>query len=35
MEVSEDGLYTFEVFLDDSRIGWTVLPMSFAIDLVD
>ena len=35
MEVSEDGLYTFEVFLDDSRIGWTILPMSFAIDLVD
>ena len=35
MEVSEDGLYTFTVFLDGSQIGWAVLPMSFTIDFVD
>lgn len=35
MEVSEDGLYTFTVFLDGSQIGWAVLPMSFTVDFVD
>ena len=35
MEVSEDGLYTFTVYLDDSQIGWAVLPMSFTVDFVD
>ena len=34
-EVSEDGVYTFRVFLDDAQIGWTVLPMSFTVDFVD
>lgn len=35
MEVSEDGLYTFTVYLDGSQIGWAVLPMSFTVDFVD
>ena len=35
MEVSEDGLYTFTVFLDGSQIGWAVLHMSFTVDFVD
>ena len=35
MEVSEDGLYTFRVFLDNEQIGWAVLPMSFTVEYVD
>ncbi len=35
MEVSEDGLYTFKVFLDNEQIGWAVLPMSFTVEYVD
>ena len=35
MEVMEDGLYTFRVFLDNEQIGWAVLPMSFTVDYVD
>ena len=35
MEVSEDGLYTFEVFLDNAQLGWAVLPMSFTVEYVD
>jgi len=35
MEVSEDGLYTFTVFLDGAQIGWAVLPMSFEIEITD
>jgi len=35
VEVHEDGLYTFTVFLDDTQIGWTVLPMSFSLDFID
>ena len=35
MEVSEDGPYTFRVFLDNEQIGWAVLPMSFTVEFVD
>ena len=35
MDVSEDGLYTFTVFLDGFQIGWAVLPMSFTVDFID
>ncbi|MDA0988163.1 MAG: hypothetical protein O2783_03310 [Chloroflexi bacterium] len=35
MEVSENGTYTFTVFLDGDQIGWAVLPMSFTVDFID
>ena len=35
MEVEEDGLYIFTVFLNGSVIGGAVLPMSFTVDFVD
>ena len=35
MEVSEDGVYTFRVYLDNAQIGWAVLPMSFTVEFVD
>lgn len=35
MEVDEDGLYIFTVFLNGSVIGGAVLPMSFTVDFVD
>jgi hypothetical protein len=35
MEVSENGIYTFTVFLDGDQIGWAVLPMSFTVDFLD
>ena len=35
MEVSEDGVYTFRVFLDGAEIGWAALPMTFTVDFVD
>ena len=35
MEVSEDGAYTFRVFLDNEEIGWAVLPMSFTVEFID
>ncbi len=35
MEVSENGTYTFIVFLDGDQIGWAVLPMSFTVDFID
>ena len=35
MEVEEDGLYTFTVYVDNERIGWAVLPISFVIEFVD
>ena len=35
MEVSEDGVYTFRVFLDNEEIGWAVLPMSFTVEFID
>lgn len=35
MEVSEDGLYSFRVYLDNEQIGWAVLPMSFTVEYVD
>ena len=35
MEVSEDGLYTFRVYLDNEQIGWAVLPMSFTVKFLD
>jgi hypothetical protein len=35
MEVTEDGLYTFTVYLDGAQIGWAVLPMSFTVEFVD
>ena len=35
MEVSEDGPYTFKVFLDNAEIGWAVLPMSFTVEYID
>ena len=35
MEVDENGLYTFTVFLNGLAIGLAVLPMSFTVDFVD
>ena len=35
MEVEEDGMYTFTVYVDNARVGWAVLPISFAIEFVD
>ncbi len=35
MEVEEDGMYTFTVYLDNERIGWAVLPISFVIEFID
>ena len=35
MEVEDDGMYTFTVYLDDTPIGWAVLPISFLVEFVD
>ena len=35
MEISEDGVYTFRVYLDSAEIGWAVLPLTFTVDWVD
>ena len=35
MEVFEDGVYEFNVLVNDLNIGFAVLPMSFLIELED
>ena len=35
MEVEEDGMYTFTVYLNETPIGWAVLPISFVVEFVD
>ena len=35
VSVPEDGLYSFNVYLDDTLIGSADLPISFAIEFID